>query len=138
VHPNRRNLPDELIRAIAAGGGVIGVNGFPSFVAATARPTLDQLIDHIVHIDSLVGPGHVGLGLDYWEGTRADYDAFVAAGTWDPANYGPPPHPYPAGMERPSGLPALTARLLDRGYDEPGVRGILGENWLRVYGEVWR
>jgi membrane dipeptidase len=138
VHANRRNLPDDVIKAVAGSGGVIGMNGFPSFVAATDRPTLDQFIDHIVYIDSLVGPGHVGLGIDYYEGSRADYDAALASGVWSADNYRPPPHHYPAGLERPSGLPALTIRLLERGYGEDTVRGILGENWLRVYNEVWR
>jgi membrane dipeptidase len=137
VHANRRNLPNELVEAIAAGGGVIGMNGFPSFVAASDRPTLDQLIDHIVHIDGLVGPGHVGLGIDFYEGGRADYEAALASGAWSADNYGPPPYHYPAGLEGPAGLPALTARLLERGYEENGVRGILGENWLRVYEDVW-
>jgi membrane dipeptidase len=137
VHANRRNLPDDVIKAIAGGGGVIGINGFPSFVAPTDRPTLDQFIDHIVYIDTLVGPGHVGLGIDYYEGSRAEYDAAIASGVWSADNYGPPPYLYPVGLERPSGLPALTMRLFERGYDEEAVRGILGENWLRVYGEVW-
>lgn len=137
VHPNKRNLGDELIKAIAQRGGVIGVNGFPSFVASSDRPTLDQFIDHIVYIDSLVGPGHVGLGIDYYESSRAEYDATVASGTWSPENYPPPPYHYPTGIEQPDGLPELTARLLARGYDEPTIRGILGENWLRIYGEVW-
>jgi membrane dipeptidase len=137
VHASRRNLPDELIRAIAESGGVIGMNAFPFFVGPGDPPTLDQLIDHVEYIDALVGPGHVGLGLDYYEMTRASYDAYVAAGIWSPENYPPPPYEYPAGIERPSGLPALTGRLLERGYDEQAVRGILGENWLRVYGEVW-
>jgi membrane dipeptidase len=137
VHRNRRNLPDELIRAIAESGGVIGMNGFPSFVAASDRPSLDQFIDHMVYIDSLVGPGHVGIGLDYYDGNRADYEALLASGVWSAENYGPPPYHYPAGLERPDGLPALTARLLERGYTEDAVRGILGENWLRVYEKVW-
>jgi membrane dipeptidase len=137
VQENRRNLPDELIKAIAESGGVIGMNGFPSFVAPGEHPTLDQLIDHMVYIDELVGPGHVGLGIDYYEGTMDDYERLVAEGIWSPENYGPPPYRYPGALERPGGLPALTERLLERGYDEQGVRGILGENWLRVYEQVW-
>jgi hypothetical protein len=54
-HP--RNLPDEVIKAVAASGGVIGLCAFPSFVSAGRSPTLDQLIDHAVHIAGLVGPG---------------------------------------------------------------------------------
>jgi membrane dipeptidase len=137
VHPNRRNLSDDLIRAIAASGGVIGMNGFPSFVSESARPNLDAFIDHMIYIDELVGSGHVGLGIDYYDGTQSDYEALLAAGIWSAENYGPPPYVYPAGIERPSGLRSLTKRLLERGYDESGVRGILGENWLRVYDQVW-
>jgi membrane dipeptidase len=137
VHPHPRNLPDELIAAIGESGGVIGVNGYPSFVAAGDRPTLNQFIDHIAYIDDLTGPGHVGLGIDYYDGTPEDYQSFVAAGLWSPDNYRPPPYYYPLGLERPRALPALTARLAERGYDETAIRGILGENWLRVYEQVW-
>jgi membrane dipeptidase len=35
-------------------------------------------------------------------------------------------------------LPELTAGLLDRGYSERDVRGILGGNFLRVASQVWR
>ena len=67
-HP--RNLPDEVIKAVAASGGVIGLCAFPSFVSAGPAPALDQLIDHAVHIAGLVGAGHVGLGLDFAERGR--------------------------------------------------------------------
>jgi membrane dipeptidase len=137
VQPNSRNLPDELIRAIAASGGVIGMNGFPSFVHSQHRPSLDRFIDHFVYIDSLVGSGHVGIGLDYYAGGQAEYESLIAAGNWNPANYGPPPYHYPAGLETPAGLRRLTERLIERGYQDDEVIGILGENWLRVYEEVW-
>jgi membrane dipeptidase len=137
VHANPRNISDELIRAIAGSGGVVGINGFPSFVADSPRPTLDQFIDHMAHVGDLVGLEHVGLGIDYYDGTRGDYDAFIASGAWSPATYGPPPWHYPSGIESASGLVRLTERLLQRGFGEDDVRGILGGNWLRVYGDVW-
>jgi membrane dipeptidase len=137
VHATRRNLSDELIRALAASGGVIGANAFPSFVSAAPEPTLDELIDHMAYIAELVGVEHVGLGLDYYDTTRAAYDDRVASGSWSPATYPPPPWSYPSGIEDASSLGRLTERLLERGFGELGVRGILGENWLRVYGEVW-
>lgn len=43
-HP--RNLPDEVIKAVAGSGGVIGLCAFPSFVSPDPRPTLDQPVDH--------------------------------------------------------------------------------------------
>jgi membrane dipeptidase len=137
VHANMRNLSDELIRALAASGGVIGANAFPSFVSAAPEPTLDELIDHMAYIADLVGVEHVGLGLDYYDTTRASWEARVADGWWSPANYPPPPWSYPSGIQDASTLGRLTERLLERDFGEQAVRGILGENWLRVYGEVW-
>ncbi|MGX7678584.1 dipeptidase [Jatrophihabitans sp. DSM 45814] len=138
VHQNQRNLTDDVIRAIAGSGGVIGINGWPSFVSAAGSPTLDEYIDHMVYIGALVGLEHVALGLDYWNGTRAQYDEHIASGTWHPDNYPPPPWPYPQGIGDASGFPRLTERLLERGFAASDVRAILGENWLRVYGKVWQ
>jgi membrane dipeptidase len=139
VHPSRRNLHDDLIRAIAASGGVIGANGYPAFVADAARPTLDQYIDHMAYIADLVGPGHVGIGLDYTvrNPPMAEYEKLIAGGQWSRESYPPPPWHYPAGLDNASGLPNLTQRLLQRGFSEQDVRGILGENWLRVFDAVW-
>jgi membrane dipeptidase len=139
VRPSRRNLADDLIKAIAGSGGVIGINGFPAFVADTTTPTLDQYIDHMVYIAELVGPGHVGIGLDYTgrNPPLAEYEQLVADGHWSRESYPPPPWHYPGGLEDAARLPNLTQRLLQRGFSAPDVRGILGENWLRVFDAVW-
>lgn len=146
VRDSPRNITDDQIRAAAATGGLIGVVGFPPFVSASPRPTLDELIDHIDYIVKLVGIDHVGLGIDYFTGqagvveddtARAIYDNAVAEGLWRAESYPPPPYHYPAGIETPKSFPNLTARLLDRGYSGSNVRQILGENWLRVYTAVW-
>lgn len=137
VHANTRNLPDEVIRAIAASGGVIGAVGFPSFVTASRAPSLDQYIDHMAYVADLVGVEHVAVGLDYWSGTQAEYLELVASGAWSADNYPPPPWPYPAGLGDASGLPNLTRRLLERDFSAAEVAGILGENWLRVWGRIW-
>lgn len=145
VHPSARNVSDELMEAIAASGGVIGVVGFPALVANTTAPTLEHFIAHIDAIVRRVGVDHVGLGIDYYLmqfGVASDEDAMrgyqqaLRSGIWGEA-YPPPPHRYPAGIETPRTLTNLTARLLERGYSEADVRKILGENWLRVMREVW-
>jgi membrane dipeptidase len=113
------------------------MNGFPSFVSTAKKPTLDQYIDHMAYIGELVGVEHVAVGLDYWNGSEADYREFVESGMWNAENYPPPPWPYPAGLGDASGLPALTERLLERGFSADDVTGILGENWLRVWSRIW-
>jgi membrane dipeptidase len=145
VHPSARNVAGELIEAIARSGGVVGVVGFPAMVADTKSPSLDQFVAHIDAIVERVGIDHVGLGLDYYvgqSGVASDeaatrrYQEAIHSGLWDAA-YPPPPHRYPAGIDTPRSLSNLTRRLLDRGYSEPHVRKILGDNWLRVMASVW-
>jgi membrane dipeptidase len=146
VYPSARNISDDLIKVVAGNGGTIGVVGFPGFVSADARPTMDQFIDHIAHIAALVGVEHVTLGIDYYSGqypyanqekAQVDYDHFVEVGMWDPDVYPPPPHFYPAGMETPAGMRALTERLIERGFSASDIRAVYGENLLRIYETIW-
>lgn len=142
-----RNLTDEQIKRLAERGGVIGANGFPAFVARKEQPSLDDLIDHMAYIAHLVGTDHIGLGLDYYAGTagiakpgeaEAAYDQLIAAGTWKPSAYPPPPWHYPAGLECPSGLPRLTERLFQRGFTPADIHKVLGGNFMRVFRAAWR
>lgn len=146
VHPIRRNIKDDLIKAAAATGGVIGVTAYPHFVSSHDRPGLDDLLKHLTYLVDLVGVDHVGLGLDYFTGqdgivslaeAQATYDFMIKAGVWSTDNYGPPPYVYPQGMETPDTLPNLTAGLLRRGFSEEEAGKILGANWLRVFEAVW-
>ncbi|MBL8691073.1 MAG: dipeptidase [Rhodospirillaceae bacterium] len=146
VKNSHRNLPDDLIKAIAAQGGVIGMVGFPAFVADNPAPTLDQFIDHIAYTADLVGIDHIGLGIDYYSGqymvmpddqAKVFYDSWIASGKWRPGTYPPPPHKYPEGIETPRTLPKLTERMIERGFSAEDTRKVLGENWMRVYEQVW-
>jgi membrane dipeptidase len=146
VHPSPRNISDEQIKAVAATGGLVGAVGFPAFVAAGPRPSLDEFMRHIDHMVNLVGIDHVALGIDYFTGQHpiaSDeaaatlYKGFVADGRWSPKAYPPPPYYYPAGIETPEGLPNLTRGLLERGYAADDVMKIMGGNWVRVFRDVW-
>ena len=64
LRDHHRNLSDEHLRAIAATGGVIGMNVLPTFVDETA-PTLDRVVDHLEHMAEIAGIDHVGLGPDF-------------------------------------------------------------------------
>ena len=64
VHAHHRNLPDAELRAIAATGGVVGINFFPAFISAGAA-SVDGVLDHIVHAVRVAGVAHVGLGPDF-------------------------------------------------------------------------
>lgn len=113
VCPHPRNLTDDQIRALAAEGGVMGMNFAPAFVHPEDA-TLEGVLDHVDHIAELVGIDHIGLG--------SDFDGI-----------GRPPR----GLEDVTRMPHLTQGLLDRGYSDDQVRAILGGNFLRVLERVW-
>ena len=146
VHPCPRNITDDQIRAAAASGGLVGINGFPAFVGTSPNPTIEDFLRHLDYVVELVGINHVALGIDYYEGmhpvanaqeAEKMYRDQLAQRRWSAEVYPPPPHHYPDGIETPRTLTNLTAALLAHGYSTAEVRKILGENWLRVMRAVW-
>mgnify|MGYP001066115200 CR=1 FL=1 len=146
VQDNGHNVSDELIRAVAESGGVVGTVGFPAFLTWEEQPTLDQFIDDIAYKANLVGIDHTGIGIDYYEGQHpieddaaatARYERRLAQGQWRAEDYPPPPYKFPQGIETPRTLLRLTERLVERGFSEEDIRKVWGLNWMRVYREVW-
>jgi len=128
-----RNLTDEQIRIVAESGGVIGLCAFPAFVAREG-PTVEKLADHAVHIANLVGAEHLGLGLDFAVEDEDDYEYF----RYDERYYPRPPWVWPTGIEDQSQVPNVATALAQRGFSTSDVAGVMGENFMRVFADVWR
>ena len=146
MHASPRNIRDDQIKAVAARGGLVGVNGFPAFLGADPKPAMNRFFEHLDYMVGLVGIDHVALGIDYYEGMHPVANAIEAREffqrqlrerRWSEAAYPPPPHYYPEGMATPREMPNVTAGLLTRGYSADDVRKIIGGNWLRLFREVW-
>jgi membrane dipeptidase len=136
VNKHARNISDAQMRACAATGGVIGINGLNIFLGG-AEATSEALIRAIDYAVGVVGAERVGLGLDYVFdqdelGANLDQypDVFPASGGYGDVA--------PIRFVSPTQLPEVTAGLLNRGYPERDIRGILGGNFRRVASEVWR
>jgi membrane dipeptidase len=131
-HP--RNIPDDLIRACAARGGVVGVNGIGIFLGGNDS-SVANVARHVLHMLDLVGPLHVGLGLDYIFDS-SELGAEIAA---HPDKF--PPHlgySTDIAMMPPEQLPELAEELSRRGVDDASLAAIFGGNWMRVARQVWR
>jgi membrane dipeptidase len=128
-----RNVTDELIRAVAATGGVIGVCAVPFFLTRDGPATIDMLIDHAAHIAGLVGAAHVGLGFDFAEEDEEDYVYYG----YDERYIPKPPWIFPSGIAGHAEAANLGPALRARGFAEAEVRGILGENFMRVFSQIW-
>jgi membrane dipeptidase len=124
LHPSPRNVPDDLIKAIAGTGGVIGTAGFPGFLGTATKPlSVSTTTSANMRSPPPSGPG---------KNTTTP----IRAGSWQAGTY-PPPHHYPDGIATPRELPNLTARMLERGFTAEDVTKVLGTNWMRVYSAVW-
>lgn len=138
-HP--RNLRDDLLRALAAKGGVVGVTAYAPFCETkrATRPTIDDFVSHIAYIADLIGVDHVGIGSDFFEGEspirferyfRRRYPAIVGHYTIDAV--------YAQGFETVGDFAVLPAALRGRGFNDDDVRKILGGNFMRVFEQAWR
>lgn len=133
-HP--RNIRDDQIKACAATGGVIGVNGVGQFIGDPDGVKLDTIVRNIDYLVQLVGPQHVALGLDYMTPlhTQVLYDFY---GTKDVGKkIGMPALPW--AFLHPDSIPPLFQMLLDKGYSAADLRGLMGDNFLRVADAVWK
>lgn len=130
--PHDRNITDEQIRACAAKGGVICLSGVGLFMdRAAGLASTSKLVDTIEYVADLVGPKHVGLGLDY----VMDTELLARFITDNPDAYGGGVQ-YPSDgridFASPAVLCEIAGQLSARGYVDDDIRGMLGENYLRV------
>ena len=134
LHSHPRNIPDDLIRACAATGGVVGINGIGSFLGQNDNSS-ETFARHVDHVAQLVGTQHVALGLDYVFDTREMDDYLTKMAHTFPAELG-----YEKGvrMVAPEQLEGIVKALQTRGYNDADLRAVLGGNLMRLARTVWK
>ena len=133
VYAHPRNIPDDLIRACAATGGVVGINGIGSFLGKNDNRS-ETFARHVDHVAQLVGAQHVALGLDHVFDTQEMDDYVSRMAHTFPAELG-----YEKGvrMVAPEQLEAIVQALQKRGYGDADLRAVLGGNLMRLARTVW-
>lgn len=132
IHPHARNLTDEVARACAARGGVVGLTGAGYYLGG--QPDADRLFAHVDHAVQMLGADHVGLGLDWTANAQLLEKAFVSA----PDIWGPLENWQPIAFFGPQMLWDLVARMEGAGYGDAAITGIIGGNWMRIARAVWK
>jgi membrane dipeptidase len=134
VHPHPRNIPDDLIRACAATGGVVGINGVGIFLGRNdiSSETYARHVDHVVQ---LVGPTHVSIALDYvFDMQELDDYMRTMQHTF------PPGLGYELGARfiPPEQIVEIVATLQGWGYRDDDMKALLGGNLVRLAHQVWK
>lgn len=148
THSNVRKLagghirckPDEAIQAMARSGGVMGITAVRQFVSDREPTTIEHYLDHIRYVVDLVGVEHVGIGSDQdmhgyddmpeqaQRALKAGYSSSYAfRDKLDVEDYVHPRRTFD-----------LVEGLIRRGFSDDDIRLVLGGNFHRVLGEIWK
>jgi membrane dipeptidase len=122
-----RHLPDDLIRAVIARGGVIGIVPYNRFIQrgwswgmldGKQRVSLSDVADHIDYICQMSGSAeHAGIGSDFDGG-------FGLAGV-------------PREVDTIADLQKLAPQLAARGYAPADIEAIFNKNWARILDQAY-
>ena len=150
-----RNMKDDMFRALAKNGGVVGVNFGSSFLSQKDADELKQMITQHnavepnllgAELDAFAAKEYADMGWDKVKTGAATVedaaeciDHIVKVAGIDHVGIGSDfdgISSVPRGLEDVSKVPNLTAALLKRGYKEDDIKKIMGGNYLRVMREV--
>ena len=127
--------------AIAATGGIVGVYALPFFLAPPYEdPTFEVILDNIDYIVKLIGWEHVAIGTD-WPFMMTHHLAEVTIGSQTAELGFRPEHNISVsrtteGYEDARDFINFTRGLVSRGYTDEQIKGILGENFLKLFEQV--
>ncbi|MFK7966025.1 MAG: dipeptidase [Burkholderiaceae bacterium] len=136
-----RNKTDEQLRAIADGGGFVGFASYTPFLPKGQDSTIDDCVAGIDYMINLIGEANVGIGTDWVQDQDIEFFQYLSAdkgrgrATTNPYAKVPP---MPAGLETLGDFGNFVPAMERAGWSEARIRAVLGENWLRFLGEVWR
>lgn len=142
VWDTARMKPDEVLRAVAQTGGVIGMSAAPHTTLSKAHPrhSLESVMDHFQYCADLVGIEHLAFGPDTLYGDHVALHRIFAPLLSLGAMRGPAFEPveYVAGLENPTeNFANITAWLVSHGFDDDSIRAVLGGNVYRVLRQIW-
>ena len=144
VWNTKRMASDEMIQAVAAKGGVVGIEAAPHTTMSKTKMThdLDSFMEHFEYVKNMVGIDHVGFGVDCLYGDHVGvHHAFaqalsIAATSKTGAEY--EEVPYVKYLENPTESSWNIIRwLVKHNYSDEDIAKVIGGNAIRVLQEVW-
>lgn len=138
---SRRMTSDEVLKACAAKGGVIGIEAAPHTTVSKAHPVhnIYSVMDHFEYVKNLVGIDHVTFGTDVTYADHCAVHKIISKELGVERNHLPCEEvKYVAGIENPTEASHNIIRyLVKQGYSDEDIAKVMGGNTLRVLKEVW-
>lgn len=135
--PHPRNISDHLIKACAETDGVICINGVERFLGLN-QLSPESFAKHVAYVANLVGPEHVGIGIDTFttQDQINDMPKDLDEDHWWPKEH------YKTGIGKlrylqPEDIPKIHEALNTIGFSQLEKHKILGGNMLRVAKQCW-
>jgi membrane dipeptidase len=141
--PHLRNKSDELIRALAARGGVIGLATYPN-ISGGYTETPEKWSEIVAYTVDLAGIEHVAIGTDHGRNVGMPDLEWMRQGRWSRVvNFGAGSTAKPGKVPEPTWLQTMRTfgKIADamhtRGFTEEETAAVMGGNWLRLYETVF-
>jgi microsomal dipeptidase-like Zn-dependent dipeptidase len=144
IFPHKRNRSDEVLKALAQSGGVIGCAAYRNITPEWACASAKGFAEMIARTVDIAGIDHVGLGTDFSYSSDDAFRDWMRKGRWTRSvqhGAGSAANPgevaSPEWLEEPEQLGNLADALRQVGFSETEVGKIMGGNWLRLYEAVF-
>jgi membrane dipeptidase len=141
-HP--RSKDDETLRAMADGGGVLGIYLMP-FLNPSGPPAAEDVLVHIEHALDVCGEDHVGIGSD--QGivpldVSGDFPERFAEVSAERSRLGiAAPRedtiPFVSELNHPRRLETIAGLMQSRRHSGRVIEKVMGANFMRLFEEVW-
>jgi membrane dipeptidase len=138
-----RMKPDDVLRAVAETGGVIGMSAAPHTTLSASHPlhSIDSVMDHFLYCIDLVGIDHVAFGPDTLYGDHVGmHKVFASLLAADGSRPAPPFErvAYVDGLENPTeNFANITGWLVKNRFSDDDIAAVLGRNIYRALTSVW-
>lgn len=138
LFPEMKLKEDDLLKALAATGGVIGIEAAPNTTTLPGQAhSIETVMAHAEHCIDVMGIDHVAFGPDTLFGDHVELHRRYGAnlGTDDDPEHVEIDHV--AGLENPSEFPNVIRWLVAHGYGDEQIGKLAGGNVIRALRDVW-
>ncbi len=139
-HSAIRNKSKDLLKALAASNGMLGLSLYAHHLKNGTNCTLDNFCEMTARTAEIVGVKNLGIGSDLCLNQPDSVVEWMRNGTWTRIkNYGEGSKNKPGFPEQPEwfkdarGFINLENGLKKKGFNSENINDILGNNWFNFY-----